>query len=430
MPLTPDAAAVLNLQVARQYDQYINPSLLRLQSFMGFDKAEWEAAGSIIRDAAGTEYIDCLGGFGVFTLGHKHPQVVAAVRAQLERMPLSSKVMLGAAYGSLAERLASLAPGRLQYTFACNSGTEAVEAAIKLARLKSGKHGIVYTSNAYHGKTMGALSLTDREKYQKPAQPLLEGMRLAPFNELAGLRDVLDRNGSIGAFIIEPVQGEGGIHLADPAYLRDAAALCRERGVLVILDEVQTGLGRTGKLFAAEHSGIEPDLMCLAKALGGGVMPIGAVLGTPEVWEVFEANPLIHSSTFGGNPLACAAALAALEVTVAEDLPGQSARKGAWLLDQLQQLQREYPVLISDVRGLGLMIGVEFTDEDIAGLLISCLANLGVVVAYTLNNPTVIRLEPALNIPEALLERVVAAFRTALGEVATILAELGEQVGA
>lgn len=428
MALDSAQAAALDAQVVKQYEQYINPSLLRLQAFMGFDKVEWEAEGSLIRDAHGREYIDCLGGFGVFTLGHRHPRVVAAVQEQLQRIPLPSKVMLGISYGAMAELLATHSPGKLQYTFACNSGTEAVEAAIKLARLKTGKPGIVYTSNAYHGKTMGSLSITDRAKYQKPAQPLLGGMRVVPFNDLAALQAMLDADDQIGAFIIEPVQGEGGIHLADPGYLRGAQALCKERGVLFILDEVQTGLGRTGKLFAAEHAGLEPDLLCLAKALGGGVMPIGAVLGTPDVWSVFEENPLIHSSTFGGNPLACAAAVAALKTTIEEDLPAQAAAKGVWLLQQLQAIQSEFPDLMKEARGLGLMLGVEFFDEDIAGLLISSLANQGIVVAYTLNNPTVIRLEPALNIPQPLLDRVVEAFRFSCGEVRQMLAELEEAV--
>lgn len=428
MALDPAQAAALDAQVVKQYEQYINPSLLRLQAFMGFDKVEWEAEGSLIRDAHGREYIDCLGGFGVFTLGHRHPNVVAAVQEQLQRIPLPSKVMLGISYGAMAELLATHSPGQLQYTFACNSGTEAVEAAIKLARLKTGKPGIVYTSNAYHGKTMGSLSITDRAKYQKPAQPLLGGMRVVPFNDLGALRAMLEADDQIGAFIIEPVQGEGGIHLADPEYLRGAQTLCKERGVLFILDEVQTGLGRTGKLFAAEHAGLEPDLLCLAKALGGGVMPIGAVLGTPDVWSVFEDNPLIHSSTFGGNPLACAAAVAALKTTIEEDLPAQAAAKGVWLLEQLQAIQSAFPDLIKEARGLGLMLGVEFFDEDIAGLLISSLANQGIVVAYTLNNPTVIRLEPALNIPQPLLDRVVEAFRFSCGEVRQMLAELEEAV--
>ncbi|MEO7994304.1 MAG: aminotransferase class III-fold pyridoxal phosphate-dependent enzyme [bacterium] len=424
MPLTPADADIRNRAVAAQYDQYINPSLLRLLGFMVFDKVEAEAEGSIIRDLEGTEYIDCLGGFGIYTLGHRHPAVVAAVIKQLNIMPMPSKVMLGEPYGQLAELLAHYAPGKLQYTFACNSGTEAVEGAIKLARVATGKPGMVYTSNAYHGKTMGALSITDRAKYQKPARPLLDHMHVVPFNDLPALEAILTSNNQIGAFIVEPVQGEGGIHVATVDYLRGAQAACKRHGVLFILDEVQTGFGRTGKFFAAEHAGLEPDLMCIAKALGGGVMPIGAIMGTPDVWQVFEENPLIHSTTFGGNALACVAAIAAIEATVAEDLPGQSARKGVWLKDQLLGLQQKHPDLVVDVRGQGLMLGVEFSDEDIAGLLISSLANRGVIVAYTLNNPTVIRLEPALNIPEDLLVKVVSAFDHGLGEVRAMLAEL------
>ncbi|HYE80470.1 MAG TPA: aminotransferase class III-fold pyridoxal phosphate-dependent enzyme [bacterium] len=424
MPLSPADAEALNRHVSRQYEQFINPSLLRLIAFMGFDRVEYEAEGSIIRDAAGNEFIDCLGGFGIYTLGHRHPAVVKAVEDQLHRMPLPSKVMLGAAYGEMAELLARHSPGDLTYTFACNSGTEAVEGAIKIARLATGKSGIAYTTNAYHGKTMGALSITDRAKYQDPCRPLLEGMCVVPFNDLDRLEHLLTTDKTIGAFIVEPVQGEGGVNIATGEFLRGAQELCRASGVLLILDEVQTGMGRTGKLFAAEHHGLTPDLMCLAKALGGGVMPIGAILGTPRVWQVFEDNPLIHSSTFGGNPMACAAAAAAIRVTVEERLPEQAAYKGDWLLAQLQGMRLRFPELVTDVRGLGLMIGMEFGDDDVAGLLISSLANRGVVVAYTLNNPRVIRLEPALNIPDELLHRVVEAFEFALGEVRAMLVEL------
>jgi putrescine aminotransferase len=227
------------------------------------------------------------------------------------------------------------------------------------------------------------------------------------------------------AVILEPIQGENGIRLPPDDYLPAVRRICDERGALLILDEVQTGLGRTGKMFACEHWNVAPDIMTLAKALGGGVAPAGAVVGTPGVWDqVFHENPLIHTSTFGGNQLACAAGLAALQVIREEDLPAQAAIKGDKLLAGLKQVQSRYPDLLADARGLGLMIGVEFNDADVGKLVIGGLVHHGVIAAYTLNNPTVMRFEPPLIISDAQIEHVINAFGAALAETQELLADL------
>jgi putrescine aminotransferase len=322
----------------------------------------------------------------------------------------------------LAKKLAEISPGRLKYSFICNSGTEATEGALKIARLKTGKHGIIYTDRAYHGKTMGSLSVTGKESFQKPFRPLIPGTRMVPFGDAEALEKAIDDD--TACFVVEPMQGEGGIHIPSDDYLPRVQEICRRKNVLLIVDEVQTGLGRTGRLFACNHWGIEPDIMTLAKALGGGIMPIGAILGTGEVWQVFENDPLIHSSTFGGNPLACAAALAALEVIIEEDLPTKSARAGEMLLSGLNELRGEYPSLITDVRGKGCFIGVEFTDSDIGGLMISSLAAGKILVAFALNAPKVLRVEPPLAIGLADIERLIAAFRESVSEIALVVGSL------
>lgn len=409
-------------QTFKKLHKYVNPALADVFNFMGFGTIEDHALGSLVWDIEGTRFIDCLGGFGVFALGHSHPKVLEAVRDQLGKMPLSSKLMYCKPQADLAEALAEVTPGELQYTFFCNSGTEAVEGALKIARMASGKPQIISTKGAFHGKTLGSLSASGREKYKDPFKPLMPEFVHIPFGDLPALEAAMSDD--TAAFIVEPIQGEGGVNVPPADYLPAARELCDKHGALLILDEVQTGFGRTGRMFCADHCGVAPDIMTMGKAIGGGVMPLGAFSATPELWKVFEENPLIHSSTFGGNPLACRAGLATLEVMKEEDLPAQAARKGEWLMSKLRELSSQYPELVVQVRGMGLIIGVEFSQDDIGGLMIAALAQRHILVAYTLNNPTVMRFEPALNMPDELLEEVVTAFAEGLAQTREILASL------
>ncbi len=402
-------------EIFQLYKDHVNPYLADLLRFAGFDRVEWEGEGCIIRDEEGKEYIDCLGGYGVFSIGHRHPRVVEAVREQLERMPLSSKTFLNAQQAKLAQKLSEITPGDLQYTFFSNSGTEAVEASLKMARMFTRRRKFVSAEGAFHGKTFGSLSVSGREIYKAPFRPLLPDCVTVPFGDISALEEVVDEDTC--AVILEPIQGEGGVNIPPNDYLPKAREICDRVGALLILDEVQTGLGRCGRMFACELWGVVPDILCLAKALGGGVMPIGAAIARPHIWRIFEENPLIHSSTFGGNPLACSAGLATLEVIQQENLPQRAEELGNYILAELSQLKERFPHFISDVRGKGLLIGVEFTDPDIGLLLISFLLHKGILVAYTLNNPKVMRIEPPLIIPRQLLERVVEAIREALEEM-------------
>jgi len=401
---------------------HINPSLMRLISFMGYDTIEDHSSGCHIYDTSGNDFLDCLGGFGVFTIGHSHPKVINAVKAQLDKMPLSSKVLMVEPYALLAKKLADISPGSLQYVFMCNSGTEAIEGALKIARLKTKKHGLIYTKHGFHGKTMGSLSITGRDAFQEPFRPLIPGARMIPFGDADALAEAIDDD--TAAFVVEPVQGEGGIHVPPDDYLPKVQEICRDKKILLITDEVQSGLGRTGKLFACDHWGIEPDIMTLAKALGGGVLPVGAILGTPDVWEIFEENPLIHSSTFGGNPLACTAALAAIEVIIEENLPDKAAETGKYILNELKAIRDEHPDVIADVRGIGCFIGVEFADSDVGGIMISSLAARKVLVAFTLNNQKVLRIEPALGISRDDVDKLLGYIRESVAEVSSLISSL------
>ncbi len=417
----PNSQTIIN-ETIEKYEKYINPAVAKLFRFMGLSTIEWDAQGNVIRDIEGKEYIDCLGGYGVFSLGHRHPKVVEAVKAQLDLMPLSSKVLFDKPMADLAELLAEITPGDLQYSFFVNSGAEAVEGSLKLARLHTGRTKIIATTNSFHGKTLGALSATGREMFRDPFQPLLTGFSHVPFGDIDSLREAVDDD--TAAVIIEPIQGEGGIIVPPDTYLASVREICDNTGALLICDEIQTGLARTGKMFAVEHYNVIPDIITTAKALGGGVMPIGAFTARPHVWDKYIVSPFLHTSTFGGNPLACAAGVAAIKVIKEEGLIHKAEKSGNYFLEKLRSLAKAYPQIIKEVRGKGLMIGIELTKEGIGGLILSEMIDKGVLIAYTLNNPKVIRIEPPLIITEQQIDYAVDAFTSALEKADSMLEDL------
>jgi putrescine aminotransferase len=373
---------------------------------------EWSGEGSLIRNVYGEEYVDCLGGYGIFSLGHRHPEVVRAVKAQLDRMPLHSQYLINPITAEAGRRLAEVAPGNLRRTFFCNSGTEAVEGALKTARLHTGRGHFISTDNSFHGKSLGSLSVTGRQVFRRPFQPLLQDVTFVPYGDAAAIERAL--TGETAAVILEPVQGEGGVVVPPDDYFPRVREACTARGVLLIADEVQTGLGRTGALFGVNHWNVVPDILCLAKSLSGGVIPCGSFTTTDEIFSAFHQNPMYHSSTFGNNPLAATAAAMAIEITVRDRLPERAARLGADLLERLRGLQRKHPEAVREVRGKGLLIGIETHSESIGAALAERLYARRILVAYALNKPEVVRVEPPLNIPEQLLDRLVEALDDAL----------------
>jgi len=418
-PADPDRLAQ---EVLDKYTRFINPGLARLYRFANVMTAEWDAEGAIVRDIHGKEYLDCSGGPAVFSLGHRHPWVVAAVKEQLDRMPMSVRAMPRVFEAELAELLAQITPGDLQYTFFANSGTEANEGALKLARLATGRPNIVGAIGAFHGKTMGALSASGRDAYKTPFLPLVPGFSHVPFGDLEALEGAVTVQ--TAAVILEPIQGEGGVIIPPDDYLPGVRELCDRTGALLILDEVQTGLGRTGKMFACEHWGVTPDLLTMAKALGGGVMPIGAITGRPRIWKMLEQNPYLHSSTFGGNPLACAAGVATIKVLLEERLAERAAELGPYMLGRLRELQRRHPAIVRDVRGKGLLIGMEFTDPDVVLLITADAMERGVIVFYSLNKPECFRIAPPLVITTAQIDRAVEVLDQSIAWAEQMVAEV------
>jgi putrescine aminotransferase len=395
------------------YRDYVNPPLARVMKLSG-SPLEMSATGATIVDHRGKTYLDFAGGYGVFTLGHRHPRVVAAVRAQLDAMALSGRTMFDPLLGRLAKRLAELTPGDLRISFFANSGAEAVEGALKLARAATKRAKLIGTHGAFHGKTFGALSVSGRAAFQEPFAPLLADVVHVPFGDRDALARAID---DAAAVIVEPIQGEGGVNVPPAGYLRGVRELCDRSGAVFVADEVQTGLGRCGALFACDLASVVPDVMTLAKGLSGGVMPIGAYVARPVVWNAAYAKaPLLHTSTFGGSPLACAAALAALDVLVDDDLAANARARGAELLAGARAVAARYPDAIADVRGAGLLVGVELRSAGYAGTIIPELLKRGVTAAWTLNEQRVIRLEPPLIVDAT--------------QVATAVRALGEAVGA
>jgi putrescine aminotransferase len=386
-----------------------------------FAAVEWCGRGSYFEDITGRRFIDCLGGYGIYSAGINHPKIVRAVKSQLERMPLSSQELLDPLRGALAELVGELAPGDLQDCFFINNGTVAIEGAMKLARLYTGKRGFISCVRGFHGKSYGSLSLMGKGEYRKPFEPMLEDVFFVPFGDADAVESELEKAEAVGheiaAMVVEPVQGEAGAIVPPDDYWPRLREICTRHRVLLIADEVQTGMGRTGRLFGVEHWNVVPDILCLGKALGGGVMPLSAFISTPEIWQVLEPNPFIHSSTFGGNPLACAAGIAAVNVTHEEDLPGQAAVTGEYMLGELRRLQKRYPDHLVEARGLGLLIGLDFVDDQFGYAVAAGLFKRGVLVAGPLLSSKSLRFEPALGIPRNVVDEVLVKLEDTLVDV-------------
>ena len=359
-----EAGARTGEEVHGAYREYMDPFLATTLRTLGLDRHYVRAQGASLWDEEGRRYLDFMAGFGAVNVGHHHPRVVAAIGAALRNeVPNFVKPAKGSFTTALAETLAMIAPGDLDTTFFCNSGTEAVEGAIKLARIFTRRTRVVHAEGSFHGKTLGSLSVTDNARFRRPFEPLVPDVARVPYGDLEALAEVLGR-GDAAAFIVEPIQGEGGIVVAPPGYLKEAERICRKRGTLFVLDEVQTGFGRTGRMFAAEHWGLEPDVLVLAKSLSGGEIPIGAFVTRSDIWDAVYGSVdtyNLHTSTFGGSNVACAAGLAAIEVLYEENLVERARCVGDHLLARLKTLPAKYGV-VRDVRGMGLMLGVEFRD--------------------------------------------------------------------
>ncbi len=413
------------LETVNSYEKHVNRGFISYRKSVTeagqFAALEWTGRNSTITDLLGRQYIDCLGGYGIFSAGINHPRIVKAVTDQMGRMALNSQELLEPWRAAMAKLIADITPGELACSFFINNGTDAIEGAIKLARLYTGRSTFLATIGGFHGKSMGALSLMGKASFREPFRSGLQDVRFAPFGDADSLESEFAKAEAVGtpiaAFVVEPIQGEAGAVVPPSGYLTRARQLCDRYGALLIADEIQTGMGRTGLLWGVDHENVIPDIMCLGKSIGGGVMPLSAFVSTPKIWEVLIPNPVIHSTTFGGNPIACAAGIAAISVTLEEDLPAQAAAKGAMLLEEFANLRARYPAVLAGCRGKGLLLGLEFPSDAVGYDCAAALFRRGVLVAGTYSKARTIRIEPALDIPMQLLKEVLNRLEDSFKEI-------------
>jgi putrescine aminotransferase len=413
LTVTPDTRETpAELDVLATYRRHFGGGRASVGQLLG-GMVEVASSGAWIDVEDGRRYLD-FGGYGVFILGHRHPVVTAAVHRQLDRHPLASRTFLEPVTAQAAAALARTTPGDLDLVHFVNSGAEATEAALKLARIH-GRTSVITTSRGYHGKTLGALSVTANPTYQDPFRPLLPDIIAVPYGDAAAMAVALRTTNGTGVVILEPVQGEGGVVIPPAGYLRDVADLCTANDALLIVDEIQTGMGRLGTWWGIEAEHVVPDILLVGKGLSGGVVPIAAMVATPRAYAPFAKDPYLHTSTFAGSPLACAAAAATIGVIHDEQIVERASRTGALLLREMRQVCAGLrPPGLVEVRGRGLLLGIEFEDPGTVGELALQLLERGVLSCHSLNSSRVLRFTPPAVLDDIEISQFLTSFSAAI----------------
>jgi acetylornithine/succinyldiaminopimelate/putrescine aminotransferase len=412
---TPPDAAALRRAVMADFGRFVNPQKVRVLAAAGLDLVETERSGAWVRDVDGRRFLDCFTSAGSFNVGRRNPRIVQAAKRALDELDHGNFLLASRQKADLARRLAEIAPAGLTCTTFGTGGGEAVDFALKLARGATRRQKIVYCDKGYHGHTGFALSAAGRPAYREPFEPLMPGFERVPFGDLPTAQAAVDEQ--TAAIIVEPVQGEGGIRVAPPGYLQGLRQACDEAGALLVLDEIQTGFGRTGRWFASEHFDVVPDIMTVAKSLGGSVVSLSATVYTEELREFLIPNPFVHLSTFGGSDLACAIGLEVIDTIEDEGLVGNAEIMGERLMGGLRELAAAHGDVVAEVRGLGLMTGVQYRDDSMGPRMSWHLARHGVLAVYTGNEPSVMRIMPSLVVTEADIDFLVDAFGLALADL-------------
>lgn len=427
--ISSDAGKVIIEESKQNFAEHFNKGWLEYRKSVteagDWAAAEWTGSGAVFRDLIGREYIDCLGGYGMMDLGWSHPEVVAAVRDQLTyRTPMPSQELIDPLRGVLARLLGLITPGDIKYSFFAASGTESIEGAIKLAKMYTQKPAFIVAVKAFHGKTMGSLSMMGKADYRVPPGLLYGGpVYHVPFGDAAAVEKQLEICDKVwigvAGVLMEPIQGEAGAIVPPDDFWPRIRAATKHYKTLLIADEVQTGMGRTGKLWGVEHWNVVPDILAVAKSLGGGVMPISAFCSTEEIWQcMMSPNPFIHTTTTGGGALACSAAIAAINVTLRDRIWEVAAKKGDYLIPKLKVLAEKYPQIFASITGKGLLIGMHFQTPEIGYKVAAGLFKRNVLVAGTLISAQTVRIEPPLVITYEQLDTVLNRLEDALTEVA------------
>ncbi|MFR7985847.1 putrescine aminotransferase [Zhenpiania hominis] len=428
-----DKKAIHDESIANFNENY-NPGWLEYRKSVSTDSAfiEWEDEGDVFRDLNGTEFIDCLGGFGIFICGHNNQEIKKTVRAQLDRFSLHSQELVDPLRGYLAKLLAMITPGDLQYSFFTNGGAEAVEMALKLARLATGGRWYISTVGAFHGKSMGAISMGGKGAYREDYIPMIQQVQHVEYGNADATETAIKNLQTVGekvaAIIVEPVQGEAGVNIPPTGYLKRLREIADKYGVALIFDEIQTGLGRTGTMWRCEVEDVTPDIMTFGKASSGGVVPITGIIARPWTYEksgvgtgqegkMFDNPWILGSPTFGGNPLACAAFISTIKYMLKNDIPGQAKEKGEYYLKGLQKLHEKYPTVLTAYRGAGMLICMEFPEAEVGYDVTKHLFERKVMVAGTLVNAKTVRIEPPATQSYETIDKVLAALDEALAAV-------------
>ncbi|HNY65829.1 MAG TPA: aspartate aminotransferase family protein [Deltaproteobacteria bacterium] len=402
-------------QALKDFAEFVSPMKARTMKSAGLDIIEDRREGASVWDITGRKYIDCQTGSGIMNAGRHNREIIDALKDALDTYDIGVFLLCSRQKADLAKKLAEIAPGDLKCSIFGTGGGEANDAAIKLARGYTMKPEIIYAEKAYHGHTGFALSAIGRDAYKEPFEPLVPGFKMVPFGDAEAVRSAMTKN--TAAVILEPIQGEGGINIPPDGYLQEVRAICDEHEALLILDEIQTGLARTGKMFASEHWGVVPDIMTVAKSLGGGIYPISATVFKEELMDFFIPHPFIHLSTFGGSDLGCIVALATIAYIEKHDLAGNAERMGRRFRVGFDRLLADYPDLLLEVRQKGLMMGLQYTNQSIGPRLTKKLAERGVIAVYTGNDPTICRFMPSLVITAEEVDFVLNALEESMREL-------------
>ena len=425
--------AIIKESIAN-FNENVNPGWLEYRKSVSTDSAfvEWEDEGEVFRDVYGTEFIDCLGGFGIYACGHGNPEIKKTVRAQLDRYCLHSQELVDPLRGYLAKILAMITPGDLQYSFFTNGGAEAIEMALKLARLATGGKWYISTVGAFHGKSMGAISMGGKAAYREDYIPMIQQVQHVEYGNAAAteaaVKNLVAVGEKVAAIIVEPIQGEGGVIIPPDGYLKELRRIADDYGCCLIFDEIQTGMGRTGTMWRCDHEGVTPDIMTYGKASSGGIVPITGIIARPWTYEksgvgtgtegkMFDNPWILGSPTFGGNPLACAAFISTIRFMLENDIPGEMAKKGDYYMKGLAKLQEKYPTVLKAIRGAGMLICMEFPEAEVGYEVTKGLFARKVMTAGTLVNAKTVRIEPPATQSYETIDRVLAALDESIADV-------------
>lgn len=414
--LTNDEKDTIVKESIANFNENVNPGWLEYRKSVSTDAAfvEWTDSVDHFEDLYGHEFIDCLGGFGIYTCGHRNPEILKTVKAQLDRYALHSQELVDPLRGYLANTLAKITPGDLQYCFFTNGGAEAVEMALKLARLATGGRWYISTVGAFHGKSYGAISMGGKGAYREDYLPMIQQVQHVEYGNAEAMEVAIKNLQTVGekvaGVIIEPIQGEAGVIIPPDGYLTKVREICDKYGVAMIVDEIQTGMGRCGTMWRCEHEGVTPDIMTYGKAFGGGIMPITGIIARPNMWgQKLIDNPwILGSPTFGGNPLACSAALATIKFMLENDVPKMAKEKGEYFMVKLNALKEKYPTVLKQVRGAGLLICMEFPEAEVGYEITKGLFSRKVMTAGTLVNAKTVRIEPPAVLSYEKIDHVMA----------------------